>query len=647
MLSKEFAEGCPLLNVPSWPPLLEEQPPWHAPREAGTQMRPGEVLVGVAFSSGGGEVFSGSPVLEPVVFAPRPTSQCVQVPPAAAQVPLPCRPLVSVASVPVPLAPALACQSVCRKVLGGSVKQTERALAAQEREKWAKEASVWCPDSSKVLKFGASSPHLRMAFRGRYGTLRRHWSGWNRVKAYCASCHVNLSALQDEVTMADFAAIFVTCAEECTEEMLAVRGNGPSSLRCCLASLRFLASRVGLPQLQAALCSSTIKGYEDEGEIAPLRQACALPLLVLVRCEVLLRVQEHGIGVRLFAGWMLCAIWASLRFCDAISIDPDSLSLQDGVLRGYCLQSKAKVRGMPFACLGRGLLAAAPEVGWAAVFLDVLATWRKAAAPARGVPPPFVLPAMSAGGGVVHGEPARYYHVSAMLRHVIALCGVPEPGAFSVHSMKVTMLAWTGQVGSTERDQRKNQGHHKVDVADLYGRDETLSALRVQLQVLEALSGGWKPRLAQERGAAQPLREPVCSHNIPRDLGAEYAWIKSWKEQVKSQHELKGSGAAGVPAGSPAGQKTAAALQSQSSRLPVTKLGPNDAAHTKSQLESKGSGAASVPASVPVGSSAGPRTGAAPQSSGSRSPVTRLGSSDAAYSRLNRAGLLRPEQLTR
>ena len=302
-----------------------------------------------------------------------------------------------------------------------------------------------------------------------------------------------------------------------------------------------------MPRLQATLCSSTIKGYEDEGELAPVRQACALPLLVVWRCEFILRRREHCLGIRLFAGWVLCAVWASLRFCDAIAIDPDSLSLHDGVLRGYCSQSKTKTRGMLFACLGRGLFCAAPSAGWAKCFLDVLSAWQKQATQAGGETPPFVLPAMTSGGAVLHGERAKYHHVSCMLRHLIALCGVPAPEAFSVHSVKVTMLAWTGQVGSTARDQRKNQGHHKVDVADLYGRDETLSALRVQLQVLEALAAGWKPRIAQERGAAPPLQEPVCPHDFPPDLAKEYAWIKSWKEQVGSEQDAPIIAKASVP----------------------------------------------------------------------------------------------------
>ena len=124
--------------------------------------------------------------------------------------------------------------------------------------------------------------------------------------------------------------------------------------------------------------------------------------------------------------------------------------------------------------------------------------------------------------------------MAQMLRHVLEVVGVDDRSAFAVHSLKVTLLAWTGQAAALEKDQRRNQGHHKVDVAELYGRDETLAALRVQLKVLEALAQGWKPRMAQERGAAMPLIEPPCDIEIPGGIGVEYTWLKPWDEQTRA-----------------------------------------------------------------------------------------------------------------
>ena len=118
-----------------------------------------------------------------------------------------------------------------------------------------------------------------------------------------------------------------------------------------------------------------------------------------------------------------------------------------------------------------------------------------------------------------------------MLRLILALLDTPEPLAIAVHSLKVTMLAWPSQVSVIERDQRKCQGHHKLDCADVYGHDDTLAALRVQLQVLSALSEGWRPALAQERGAAPPLEELECSVVVPSGLAAEYSYLLPWSQQ--------------------------------------------------------------------------------------------------------------------
>ena len=170
--------------------------------------------------------------------------------------------------------------------------------------------------------------------------------------------------------LADFAAIFLEDAEVGVSDTLAfVRGKGPPTLRSCLQALRFLHGRLGLAELFRQLDSPVIKGYALEDGAPPLKQACALPLAAVLEAERLLRSQDECLGVRLFCGALLCGIWASLRFGDLVTIDPASLSLHDGVLRGYCSLTKSRKRGMPFACLGRGLLASAPDDSWAVIFL--------------------------------------------------------------------------------------------------------------------------------------------------------------------------------------------------------------------------------------------------------------------------------------
>ena len=53
---------------------------------------------------------------------------------------------------------------------------------------------------------------------------------------------------------------------------------------------------------------------------------------------------------------LLIMIWASLRWSDAQRVCVGNISYVQGVLRGRCWQVKTSKSGMPFACVGCGLL---------------------------------------------------------------------------------------------------------------------------------------------------------------------------------------------------------------------------------------------------------------------------------------------------
>ena len=87
--------------------------------------------------------------------------------------------------------------------------------------------------------------------------------------------------------------------------------------------------------------------------------------------------------------------------------------------------------------------------------------------------------------------------VCMCLRGLLSACKVPHAEAFTSHSLKATMLAWSRMVLAGGRDMRQQQGHHKLDMAALYARDDTVGALRLQLQVERALLQGWRPLTCQ------------------------------------------------------------------------------------------------------------------------------------------------------
>ena len=427
--------------------------------------------------------------------------------------------------------PASGRQSRVQCAVGQGPLQRESAKAKFWRQRWGKEALAWLTHSEVAQSVNGNPAHVAQAFRGRAGTLSRHWAGWTRVKRYCLHTGLRLTDLAGPA-MADFGALFISDVEDDESPVLRqIRGQGPPTLRSCLQALRFLHAKVRLPSVFAQANSPVVMGYALEEGASPLKQACALPLVAVTCAETILREPSECLGLRIFCGVLLCGVWGSLRCGDLLSVDPCSLNLHMGVLRGFCLLTKSKKRGMPFACLGRGLTLGAPAPGWAEVFLAVWTEWRRQATDEGGCAPSFFLPGLSERGLQILGTQAEYWHVAGMLRVVLARAGMADAQPFSAHSMKVTLLAWSGQVASSSPEQRMHQGHHKLQVTDVYGRDETLGALRTQLHVLSALAEGWRPYIAQERGAMQPVLEPLVAVCIPAGLMKEYRYLCTWQDQ--------------------------------------------------------------------------------------------------------------------
>lgn len=79
------------------------------------------------------------------------------------------------------------------------------------------------------------------------------------------------------------------------------------------------------------------------------------------------------------------------------------------------------------------------------------------------------------------------------------------------------------------------QGHHQLDCMDLYSKDDVTPALRLQLLILERILFGWRPTLAQPRGAGEPLVEEPCSVKLAPFVSPEYAFL--FPQQVASPRD--------------------------------------------------------------------------------------------------------------
>ena len=136
--------------------------------------------------------------------------------------------------------------------------------------------------------------------------------------------------------------------------------------------------------------------------------------------------------------------------------------------------------------------------------------------------PDFMLPVLTNLGGLsrpssIYAQPMAYSQSLAAMRHFLTIPWqdstkpVPvtseESRAFTLHSLKVCLLAAGAQVRATG-EARQHQGHHKSPSVQLYSRDDTILALDLQRQICLACAQGWRPARPIARGGQPPTLEP-------------------------------------------------------------------------------------------------------------------------------------------
>ena len=234
--------------------------------------------------------------------------------------------------------------------------------------------------------------------------------------------------------------------------------------------------------------------------------------------------------LRLFLGGLLLAAHSSLRFGDLQRIIPESLSLAQDSLRGSCWSTKTSTQGQPFAIItvfgitGRNL-----ESAWPIHWLQAVATCLSRSIQSFGENhvPDFILPAFSPAqllADPLYSAPLQYSHALASIRWAAQTPWLPSPcltlqeaSNITLHSLKVTFLAAALQLRLGEED-RRVQGHRKINSVRLYSRDDTHQSLWVQRQVAAAIRDGWRPSRPIARAGQHPMAEPsfqVSSKPIP------------------------------------------------------------------------------------------------------------------------------------
>ena len=317
-----------------------------------------------------------------------------------------------------------------------------------------------------------------------------------------------------------FLADFLHACENSLEEDREVCQIGP---RPILKALSWLSRIAEVPALQSIMQASLIRAFITQ-PTADRKEALPLPMAVVVQWERYICSPHCPQDLRLFLGGLLLALHGGLRFGDLQRIRLQSLSLTSTSLRGVCWQTKTTKRGQPFAVTLHGISGRSLESLWVLPFLKAVQSAWIATEKAMNMTlsPDFILPVLTNLGGLarpnsIYSQPMAYSQSLAAMRHFLTLPWqdstkpIPvtpeESRAFTLHSLKVCLLAAGAQVRATE-EARQHQGHHKSLSVQLYSRDDTILALDLQKQICLACAQGWRPARPIARGGQPPTLEP-------------------------------------------------------------------------------------------------------------------------------------------
>ena len=160
---------------------------------------------------------------------------------------------------------------------------------------------------------------------------------------------------------------------------------------------------------------------------------------------------------RLIAAAFLTCVWASLRFSDSQHVLWSSLLLDFSSLRGVSHRTKTTRRGVPFICVGSGLLGQhdSRDTWWTAAFLNLLEERRQALCAhlqhdAFAPDALFFWDALQTGDGDVDAcfAPLQYGVALNWLRRFFVSVGFGSDVAsvYTLRSAKATVLSWMNQL---------------------------------------------------------------------------------------------------------------------------------------------------------------------------------------------------------
>ena len=248
-----------------------------------------------------------------------------------------------------------------------------KTSASRHAANWKKVLGIWL---ALVSRHSHCSEHFAGALTSEYKevllsqmlsrmsdtTLLRYLRSVMLFFDMMDTMHMQLSALRQAHVMD-----ILLCLQEASGGPLVAQINQVKALRWYVR-----ASGIPFPDLYGGLFLSVMQSPDGER-----REAIPLPLAAVVALVLNADVPTPD---RLIAAAFLTSIWASLRFSDCQRVFWSSLLLDTSALRGVSHRTKTSRLGVPFICVGSGLLSRpdSPNTWWTTTFLNLLEERRQA-----------------------------------------------------------------------------------------------------------------------------------------------------------------------------------------------------------------------------------------------------------------------------
>ena len=290
------------------------------------------------------------------------------------------------------------------------------------------------------------------------------------------------------------------------------------SMHSLIRSLRFISQQAEVLTLKEILWAPVITGYLSETKKPKNpREVFPLPFHYEIALEKNMLNPIWPDSNKLIAGCFLFQFWSGLRYQDMQRVQPKSLTLQEGIIRGVSLLTKSG-SPQPAAALACGFISRSFLHGWGYIWMELLRKWiHTVAVKSPDFELDFLFPDIHQEGVLATSllpRPLSYSKASTILRFWAKKPWMSPPYNdkellnITVHSTKSSLISAAKQL-DLPRHWLVEQGHHRGQrtQTDRYSRDDTLYALFLQRTVVDRVRCGWRPLVAQARGGQAPMSQ--------------------------------------------------------------------------------------------------------------------------------------------